>query len=190
MYTPPPAFDVFCLSGVWTFASPFTDQHLKMNVFFVVEFEIIYTRGVVCSLAVTTYSSLKLYPRLYSARDYSGITMQSDNIFTTACKNCGEECFNCEYGGRTEVPLKCVPLSEDGLDEHAVSYGGPLSELIIDKGYWRATGSSKRIRECYHEKACNGGVTGTAGYCAEGYKGPCEWGNIALAECPTFARFS
>lgn len=73
-----------------------------------------------------------------------------------------------------EVPDECVPLSEVGLDEHAESNGGPLSELIIDKGYWRATSKGTRLLECYHENACQGGVTNTDQFCAPGYKGPCE----------------
>lgn len=49
-----------------------------------------------------------------------------------------------------------------------------LETLAVDKGYWRATKTSKEILACYNEDACLGGQTGSQGYCKEGYKGPCE----------------
>lgn len=63
--------------------------------------------------------------------------------------------------------------------DHSNSSGGTvtLETLSIEPGYWRATASSTEIVPCYHADACLGGVTGTAGYCLEGYEGPCEWFN-------------
>ena len=61
--------------------------------------------------------------------------------------------------------------------EHSNSSGGTitLEAISIQPGYWRATGSSTDIVACYNTEACLGGVSGTAGYCLEGYEGPCEW---------------
>ncbi len=68
-----------------------------------------------------------------------------------------------------------MPTCRGQLD-HTVSTGGTdtLSELRIDPGYWRATESSEVVLACYHRDACLGGLTGAAGYCREGYEGPCE----------------
>lgn len=50
-----------------------------------------------------------------------------------------------------------------------------LDKLFIEPGYWRATAFSTDILQCYNADACRGGVTGSAGYCLEGYEGPCEF---------------
>lgn len=57
------------------------------------------------------------------------------------------------------------------------SEGGPatLEMISIDKGYWRATNSSRDVLACYNADACLGGLTGTAEYCLEGYEGPCKF---------------
>ena len=58
---------------------------------------------------------------------------------------------------------------------HATSAGGAATAetISIDRGYWRATLSSTEVLACYNADACLGGVTGAAGFCLEGYKGPC-----------------
>lgn len=61
-------------------------------------------------------------------------------------------------------------MPNTGSDGGAVT----LDMITIDKGYWRATNSSKNILACYHADACLGGLTGTPGYCLEGYEGPCK----------------
>ena len=62
--------------------------------------------------------------------------------------------------------------------EHSKSEGPgvTLETLEIEQGYWRAINTSRGngILPCYNEEACEGGVTGSAGYCAQGYTGPCE----------------
>ena len=99
---------------------------------------------------------------------------QDDELWEVACDGCLESCKNCDFGGTVLVP-ECISLSEVGL-EHASSDGGvaTLKELVIDEGYWRATNTSMDILECYNNDACNGGVTGTAGFCRKGYHGACE----------------
>ena len=59
--------------------------------------------------------------------------------------------------------------------DHATSSGGnvTLQTLSIERGYWRATASSTEVLACYNADACLGGVTGTPGYCLDGYEGPC-----------------
>ena len=68
-----------------------------------------------------------------------------------------------------------MPICKEELD-NTVSAGGTvtLQELSIEPGCWRATESSENVLACFHAAACLGGVTGTAGYCLEGYEGPCE----------------
>ncbi|CAN0186742.1 unnamed protein product, partial [Hapterophycus canaliculatus] len=48
-----------------------------------------------------------------------------------------------------------------------------LETLSIDKGFWRATPSSRDILPCHNPDACLGGQTGAADFCAAGYEGPC-----------------
>ena len=50
-----------------------------------------------------------------------------------------------------------------------------METLEIDKGYWRATNTSTLVLPCYNTEACVGGITGSPGYCDDGYDGPCEW---------------
>ena len=58
--------------------------------------------------------------------------------------------------------------------ENAHSSGGVVTveDLVIKKGYWRATATSTSVLECYNGNACLGGFT--TGSCAEGYEGPCK----------------
>lgn len=49
-----------------------------------------------------------------------------------------------------------------------------IQDIRIDRGYWRATDTSKIILPCHNEDACLGGGTDAAGYCLEGYHGPCK----------------
>lgn len=60
---------------------------------------------------------------------------------------------------------------------HATSAGGAATvrTVSIDPGFWRATPFSEEVLACYNPDACLGGVTGTAGFCLEGYSGPCGW---------------
>ena len=95
---------------------------------------------------------------------------QTDDAYEAACNGCHVSCDGCSF----EEP-RLVPTCTDELD-HTSSGGGTvtLEQLAIDPGYWRATASSEDVLACYHADACLGGVTGTAGYCREGYEGPCE----------------
>ncbi|CAM9682647.1 unnamed protein product, partial [Laminaria digitata] len=55
-----------------------------------------------------------------------------------------------------------------------ISRGGnvTLENISVNQGFWRATSSSREVLQCYNENACIGGVTGSPGYCEEGYEGP------------------
>ena len=77
-----------------------------------------------------------------------------------------------------------APVCTDAMG-HAFSDGGTdtLEMLSIERGYWRATPSSEDVLACYNADACLGGVTGAAGYCLEGYEGPCK----CLSHTPTVA---
>lgn len=98
---------------------------------------------------------------------------KSGDPYDAACHGCGQVCDEC-----VEPPL--FPTCTDVIP-HTASDGGPvtLEMLSIDKGYWRATSSSRQVLACYNADACVGGLTGTADYCLEGYEGPCK--------CPAFA---
>lgn len=88
------------------------------------------------------------------------------------CDRC-EACDRCDFGEML-VP-ECFELLSEGL-KHARSDEGntTIEKLKIDKGYWRATATSKTILKCYNSDACQGGVTGAPDYCHRGYMGPCE----------------
>lgn len=97
------------------------------------------------------------------------ITMlQSHGLLGDVCKGCDAECEDC-----STVPeaLKC----SEAMD-HTSSPGGSttLDALILDGGYWRASGGSRKVLACYNADACRGGVTGAPSYCSRGYSGPCE----------------
>ncbi|CAN0498209.1 unnamed protein product, partial [Laminaria digitata] len=47
-----------------------------------------------------------------------------------------------------------------------------LETVSIKRGFWRATSTSKEVLACYRDDVCLGGVTGTPGYCRNGYEGP------------------
>ena len=48
-----------------------------------------------------------------------------------------------------------------------------MASLALEKGFYRVSGESLVILECFNEDACVGGsIAGQ--YCAEGYTGPCE----------------
>lgn len=80
--------------------------------------------------------------------------------------------------GCTVENLWKVPISFSAVLEHSTRPSGHLATLetlSIDPGYWRATNKSTKILKCYNEDACTGGLTGSSGYCLEGYTGPCEF---------------
>ncbi|CAM9233132.1 unnamed protein product [Scytosiphon promiscuus] len=92
----------------------------------------------------------------------------SRDPFETVCSGCETTCDGCAFDD-----LVLVPTCEEAM-EHSNSSGGTgtVEMLVIESGYWRATSSSPHVLECYYGPACLGGVTGTAGYCLEGYEGP------------------
>lgn len=53
-----------------------------------------------------------------------------------------------------------------------------METLKIDAGFWRVTPESDVILACYNADACRGGETGAEDYCAPGYNGPCERGEV------------
>lgn len=93
-------------------------------------------------------------------------------------------------GGCYEVVCDGCPAADDGITmgvenlvptctetlENTRSDGANTSieDIRIDPGYWRATTTTKTILACYNADACLGGITGEAGYCREGYYGPCK----------------
>lgn len=99
------------------------------------------------------------------------VVLQSEDVFGTVCTGCPEPCDDCIFD--TLAP-KCVTLSAAGI-AHASSPGSEttIEDIVIDKGYWRATNTSTSILECYNEDACPGGIT--TGKCNTGYEGPCEY---------------
>ena len=99
---------------------------------------------------------------------------QAEELLDGLCYGCPEGCSGCDYGQTIIVP-ECVLLLDEGI-EHVSSSGGvtTLESLEIDRGYWRATNSSRDILQCHNGDACKGGITGATDYCSEGYRGACE----------------
>lgn len=98
------------------------------------------------------------------------VALQPGDPFEAVCDGCQVDCDGCYFEDPEQVPTCTSEL------EHSTSPGGnvTLETLSIEPGYWRATASSEGVFECYNPDACLGGVTGVAGYCREGYEGPCE----------------
>eukprot|EP00904_Undaria_pinnatifida_P002436 jgi/Undpi1/12193/HiC_scaffold_5.g01869.m1 len=85
--------------------------------------------------------------------------------FELACESCAEDCNNCTV----ETPNRgqeCQPVLEHTTSDAA---NGGIESLNLQQGFWRSSGTSRDIRECYESSAC---VGGTEGYCSEGYEGP------------------
>lgn len=97
---------------------------------------------------------------------------QAGEPLEVLCSECGTECDECSFDQPNLVPT-CAEVMA-----HSESAGGntTVATVLIHPGYWRATTFSLLIdvSACYHADACLGGVTGRAGYCREGYEGPCE----------------
>lgn len=94
---------------------------------------------------------------------------QSNALLDAVCKGCSTGCTKCSIEGKQ--PTKCV---EAPGHTSAIGVNATLESLLIEPGYWRATGTSVHIFACYNPDACLGGVTGAEGYCRKGYEGPCE----------------
>eukprot|EP00752_Nemacystus_decipiens_P012585 g11145.t1 len=88
--------------------------------------------------------------------------------YEAVCTGCKTHCYGCLF----EAP-DLIPICES-TKAHSTSSGGntTLEALSIQAGYWRATASGTNILACYNADACLGGITGSAGYCLEGYEGP------------------
>ncbi|CAM9568519.1 unnamed protein product, partial [Hapterophycus canaliculatus] len=97
---------------------------------------------------------------------FLNFTMSGDP-YETACRGCDISCDGCSF------QEAFVPICSD-VYEHSTSPGGDvtLETLSIERGYWRATPTSTEILACYHAGACLGGITGSSGYCLQGYEGP------------------
>lgn len=97
--------------------------------------------------------------------------LQTGDMFAAVCSGC-DTLFD-KFS--EEGPPAPVPVCSEEL-EHSHSAGGnaTVEMLEIAPGYWRATTTSRNILACLNADACEGGITDTSGYCAEGYKGPCE----------------
>ena len=96
-------------------------------------------------------------------------------MFRTVCNGCLDSCTGCIFEEEQQGSPTCTSLSQAGI-EHATSNGGTttVEQLKIDEGHWRAMNTSTLVFECFHTKACGGGVTGASDYCLPGYEGPCE----------------
>ena len=92
---------------------------------------------------------------------------QGDRYFDV-CSGC-VECADCDVDDGTDVPTCTNVLDNTKSAGNSIV----LETLVVDSGYWRATPSSRDILACHNPDACLGGETGAAGYCAEGYEGPC-----------------
>lgn len=108
----------------------------------------------------------KFYRACPACSSLTTITMLQTHGLSDVCKGCDAECEDC-----STVPeaLKC----SEAMD-HTSSPGGSttLDALLIDGGYWRANGESRKVLACYNADACRGGVTGAPSYCSRGYSGP------------------
>lgn len=96
------------------------------------------------------------------------------------CASCFKEvCARCANAGDgvpdgALVQIDGIPLcAEIPAGVAALSRGTTLATLALDKGYYRTSNHSHKIRQCYHADACIGGNDADK-YCATGYAGPCE----------------
>ena len=110
------------------------------------------------SLDSTTDNELEVSSTFYLCNAYEyAMPLDGDDEGTFSCEQCatidGEEGVDCDSPGAT------------------------LASLPIREGYWRSSLESLEIRECLHSDACAGAteVSSSDGYCADGYKGPCEF---------------
>lgn len=102
-------------------------------------------------------------------------TLQA-SAYEVACDACPVECSYCP----TSNPDR-VQLCESVMDHTTSStVDGTLESLLLAPGYWRSSGTSTEIRECYEADAC---VGGTNGYCGAGYDGPCRFLYLCVCLC-------
>ena len=91
---------------------------------------------------------------------------EDDNADNISCQQCasivGNEGVECEKPGATKALLPIKP------------------------GYWRSSQQSVTVLECLHSDACVGAteVSSSDGYCADGYRGPCEFTNSEYIVLP------
>ena len=101
--------------------------------------------------------------------DMINATTANVTRFEKVCHGCGE-CDACGMEDENSVPI-CTAAIKNTRSE-----GGDTSieTLKLDRGFWRATNSSRIVLACYKEEACVGGISGTSSFCLPGYEGPCE----------------
>lgn len=95
-------------------------------------------------------------------------------------------CARCSTGSEIEVKNAVVtdeghiPICEE-LPEGAndTATGITLETMDLLPGFYRMSNKSTEILECYQDEACIGGDE-AGHYCAEGYKGPCEWARASI----------
>ena len=92
--------------------------------------------------------------------------VESEDSLGVACLGCSTSCIDCFLEEQ-------VPTCTETLD-HTESTGGntTLDKISVVQGFWRATSTSREVLQCHNEDSCIGGVTGSSGYCEEGYEGP------------------
>lgn len=103
----------------------------------------------------------------------------TNKAYETSCESCPswDECTNCSISN-PNATYQCAGVLEN---TSSPDDDGTLASLVLDEGYWRASNTSRAVRQCHNEEACLGGkaemcggVNCAEGYCASGYTGPCE----------------
>lgn len=93
--------------------------------------------------------------------------------FELACARCSADCDAIPSSVTmtdSTIPA-CVELM---AGTRASSSGTTVATLDLQEGYYRTSAESQVVVECFLTSACAGG-TDPENYCADGYKGPCEW---------------
>lgn len=104
-------------------------------------------------------------------------------------------CSRCSSAWSLDMGEEEEPVCEDlPTGVKALSSGTTVSNLYLEKGYYRVSAESRSIPECYNEDACVGGDT-VGQYCAPGYQGPCKCERIGalaplLHECEPNLMFA
>lgn len=98
-----------------------------------------------------------------------------NDYYTSVCEGCSE-CIGADCTANGTGTLQCVPALENTMSVGVTVSGVPvtLETLELDVGYWRSLSNSTTVLPCWNTDACLGGITDTADFCAEGYRGPCE----------------
>lgn len=74
------------------------------------------------------------------------------------------------------VCKSCFEIGDEGEGVNCDNAGVTLVSLPIREGYWRSSNMSQAVHKCGHSGACIAAtdILSSDGYCANGYRGPCE----------------